>query len=313
MDIKPQQIPSVSICIPAYNDADVIGDALRSALLQEYSRLEILVLDNHSTDETQKVVAEIGDGDSRVRYIRNSENLGMARNFNACIAASSGEYVQILCADDVLETGSVNALSTALREHPDAVFAAVGRTFTDDALRPQRVVRTWPRSEKVKSSRLVRACFVHGNIIGEPSAVMFRRSAAGRGFNDGYSQALDLEMWFHLLEEGPAVLLTQPLCRIRQHREQLTQANIRTGRIVKDKQLLFRSYAGSVGPSLAMWEKLAWDARMASSVVRSRRCGGVADSVDIGEVFYPRTFRRFLFPLIGLAWRLCGALFSQRW
>ncbi len=313
MAIKPLQIPSVSICIPAYNDADVIGDALRSALRQEYSRLEILILDNHSTDETQKVVAEIGGGDSRVRYIRNSENIGMARNFNACIAASAGEYVQILCADDVLEAGSVIALSTALREYPDAVLAAAGRTLTDGALRPQRVVRPWPRPEKVGSARLVSTCFVHGNKIGEPSAVMFRRSAAGRGFNERYSQALDLEMWFHLLEQGPAVLLTQPLCGIRQHREQLTQANIRTGRIVKDKQQLFRSYAGSVGPSLASWEKLTWDARMASSVVRCWRCGGVADPADIAEVFYPGTFLRFLLPLMGLAWRLRGAFFSQRW
>jgi hypothetical protein len=291
----------------------VVGDALRSALRQEYSRLEILVLDNHSTDETQKVVAEIGGSDSRVRYIRNSENIGMARNFNACIAASSGEYVQILCADDVLEAGSVDVLSSALREHPDAVLAAASRTLADVALRPQRVVRPWPGPEKVDSTRLVSACFVHGNLIGEPSAVMFRRSAAGRGFNERYSQALDLEMWFHLLKEGPAVLLTQPLCTIRQHRGQLTQANMRSGRIVRDKQLLFRDYSASIAPSLALLEKLTWDARMASSVVRSRRCGSVADVADIAEVFYPKTFLRFLLPLIGFAWQLRGTFVSQRW
>src|SRR5438477_1259628 len=99
MPVNPEDIPSVSICIPTFNDAAVVGDALRSALRQEYPRLEIIVIDNNSTDQTGEVVAGIAAGDNRFRYSRNSENIGMARNFNACIAAAIGEYVLILCAD----------------------------------------------------------------------------------------------------------------------------------------------------------------------------------------------------------------------
>lgn len=306
------EIPSVSICIPAFNDAAVIGDALRSALRQEYESLEIIVLDNHSTDGTGKVVTEIAAGDNRVRYIRHPENIGMARNFNAGIVAAKGEYVQILCSDDVLEAGCVNQLSMALHEHPAAVLAAAGRTFTDHALRPKHVILPWPRQEEVASRTLMHECFTRGNLIGEPSVVMFRRAAAGRGFNADYSQALDLEMWFHLLGQGSAVLLPEALCIIRQHREQVTQANIRSGRIVEDKRLLFRQYVGYVEPSLGMWQKLTWDARMASSVVRCRECCGTIDAKDITEVFYPKTFLQLLLPLAGAAWHWRDAFSSQR-
>jgi glycosyltransferase involved in cell wall biosynthesis len=312
MPDKPVEIPSVSICIPAHNDAAVIGDALRSALRQEYARLEILVLDNHSTDQTEKVVSEISAGDSRVRYKRNPENIGMARNFNACIAAATGEYVQILCSDDVLEPGSANRLSMALREYPGAVLAAGGRTFTDRALHPKRVILPRSRQEEIAPKTLMRDCFVRGNVIGEPSAVMFRRSAAGRGFNADYSQSVDLELWFHLLGQGSAVLIPEALCSIRQHGEQATQANMKSGRIVEDKRLLFRQYVDYVKPSLVMWQKLIWDARMASSVARCRECGGTVDAEEIAEVFYPKTFLQLLLPLVGAAWKLRGAFASHR-
>jgi glycosyltransferase involved in cell wall biosynthesis len=306
------EIPSVSICIPAHNDVAVIGDALRSALRQEYARLEILVLDNHSSDDTGKVVHEISVGDSRVRYSRNPENIGMARNFNACIAAATGEYVQILCSDDILEPGSVNRLSMALREHPGAVFAAGGRTFTDSALHPKRVILPSSRQEEISPKTLMRECFARGNVIGEPSAVMFRKSAAGRGFNADYSQSVDLELWFHLLGQGSAVLIPEALCSIRQHEDQVTQANMKSGRIVEDKRLLFRQYVDYVKLSLGAPQKLAWDTRMASSVARCRECGGTVDAKEIAEVFYPKTFLQLLLPLIGAAWKLRGAFAPHR-
>src|SRR5439155_20938433 len=72
-------------------------------------------------------------------------------------------------------------------------------------------------------------CLAEGNIVGEPSAVMFRRSAAARGFSEAYAQLVDLEMWLHLLERGPLVFTPEPLCSFRRHPLQQTEANKETG------------------------------------------------------------------------------------
>src|SRR5688572_10969542 len=138
--------PLVSICIPTHDDAPVVADALRSAMRQDYSPLEILVVDNHSSDATWESVQALAANDGRVRTMRNPENVGMARNFNLCIETAAGEYALILCADDALEDGCVELLSGALREHPEAVLAACGRKFTDLDLRPVRVSK--PRSRR---------------------------------------------------------------------------------------------------------------------------------------------------------------------
>lgn len=304
--------PLVSVCIPTHNDSGVVADAIRSAMRQDYSPLEILVVDNHSTDGTWDLVTELIAGDRRVRAMRNAADIGMARNFSACIQAACGEYVLILCADDALQDACVDLLASALGEHPNAVLAACGRTFTDPSLRPRRAYRARARKEEVDSASMLRECFVHGNRIGEPSAVMFRRRAAARGFDAAYSQAVDLEMWFHLLASGSAVLLPEQGCLIRQHPHQTTRANIRSGRIVRDKQLLFRRYAAGISLGLTPFDKLAWDARMASSLARSGIAGATVDCGPLIELFYPKLFRMLIYPLVGSAWRLRSAFPVQR-
>ena len=279
---------------------------------QDYPSLEILVLDNCSTDQTAEVIRQVAAGDTRVRYICHQENIGMARNFNAGIAASSGELMQIVCADDVLLAGSVTLLASAMLRHPRAVLATGARISADEALRSIGVLRPSSRLREIDASELVRECVAHGNKIGEPSAVMFRRAAAERGFNQEYSQAIDLEMWFHLLAQGSAVLIGETVCRIRHHEAQLTQANIRVGRIVEDKRRLFNHYGFRGMRSLAQWEKLAWDARMASSVARSRALGGTVDSVRITEVFFAKLFRYLILPLVGVIWTVRGTANHQR-
>lgn len=296
--------PLVSICIPAHDDARVLADAIGSARAQDWAPLEIVVLDNASTDASGEVARRAAGDDPRLRCLRHPRDIGMAGNFSAGIAAARGALVLVLCADDALEAGAARALAEALQAHPRAVLAACGRIECDEALRPRRVVRARARPQEVEGTRLMRECFAWGNRIGEPSAVMFRRAAAARGFSPEYSQLLDLEMWFHLLAAGPAVLLPQALCRVRRHRGQATAANIRSARLLEDKQRFFRQFAPALAPSLSRAERLAWDARMASSVARVRRAGGAVAGLPLAEVFHPRLFRTLLAPgaaLLGYA------------
>ena len=296
----------VSICIPTHDDALVVADAIRSARAQSYAALEIVVLDNASSDGTGDVVQRAAENDARVRYVRHPQDIGMAENFSACVSAARGSLVQILCADDALEPGAVQALAGALASHPRAALAACGRMLCDAGLRPLRVARARASLAEVPGVELMRECFARGNRIGEPSAVMFRRDAGLRGFNSAYSQLVDLEMWFHLLASGAAVLLPDALCRVRQHAGQMTAANIRSARLLEDKQRFFRQFAPRISPMLSGLDRLAWDLRMASSVARVRRAGVSGEVPLPAEVFHPALFRTLLLPAVAAGWALRG-------
>jgi len=93
--------PLLSICIPTYNRAGIIGRTIESALNQSYRNIEVIVVDNASTDDTENVVAQYRD--KRIRYVKNDRNLGLFGNFNRCIELSCGNYIHILHSDDTID------------------------------------------------------------------------------------------------------------------------------------------------------------------------------------------------------------------
>jgi hypothetical protein len=89
---------------------------------------------------------------------------------------------------------------------------------------------------------VINRCFFGKNYIGEPSAVMFRKKNAQRGFQESLPQLMDLEMWFHLLEQGTMVSLSDEVCAIRQYSGQMSQQNIKTGALIEDNVRLSDAY-----------------------------------------------------------------------
>lgn len=118
--------PLVTIGIPAYNRAGHLREALDSLLAQSYPNLEILVSDDASTDETPRVCQEYARKDRRIRFVRQSENLGIAGNHNFLLEEAKGEYFVWACDDDMRHPDFVRDLAKLLSDHPDAVGAMCG-------------------------------------------------------------------------------------------------------------------------------------------------------------------------------------------
>jgi glycosyltransferase involved in cell wall biosynthesis len=114
----------IAICIPVYNGARFIREAVASALAQTHEPLDIIVCDNVSTDGTAAILAEFSD--RRLRVLSPREHLGMAANWNRCIRAAGPGYVLMLSADDVLLPDALRILVNKVAEFPEGeVF--VGR------------------------------------------------------------------------------------------------------------------------------------------------------------------------------------------
>ncbi|MBH0774742.1 glycosyltransferase family 2 protein [Nocardia bovistercoris] len=97
---------SLSICVPAYEAGRTLEPTLRSILSQD-ADFELLVLDNASTDATGEIAASFGD--PRLRLERNETTLPIGDNWNRAIRLSTGDLVKVVCADDILLPGSLNA------------------------------------------------------------------------------------------------------------------------------------------------------------------------------------------------------------
>ena len=266
-------LPKVSICIPTYNHAQFLGDAIRSVLSQTFTDYELIVIDNCSTDDTQAVVAQYLLRDTRCKYICNERNIGLGGNLNRCLELASGKYIKILLADDFLEPTCLEKSVQALDDHPNAAMLTCARLITDQQFRPLTVAAYSKKSAVIIGRKAIKNCFFKGNLIGEPTAVIFRKEFIRRGFNLKYKQVIDLEMWFYLLEQGDLVFLSEILCRFRQHEHQGTLKNAQEFAAVDDELMLYNDYIHKEYIGDTFLNKQKWKIKLAGIIWYHKQIG----------------------------------------
>jgi hypothetical protein len=221
--------PRVSVLIPTYRYAGYLREAIDSVLAQDFADFELLVSDDCSGDGSAALLHEYAARDARVRVNIHPANVGMVQNWNWCLAHSRGELVKFVFGDDLLaRPDALRKMAAMLDAHPEAALAACARNVIDEK---SRIVAVWSHlgeSGVYAGADTMFRCLAEGNMIGEPTAIMFRRSAGTRGFSEAYAQMVDLEMWLHLLGHGPLVYTTEPLCSFRRHPLQRTEFNKET-------------------------------------------------------------------------------------
>jgi glycosyltransferase involved in cell wall biosynthesis len=115
--------PTLGIALPVYNGERYLREALDALLEQSFSDFELLIADNASTDGTAAIAAEYAARDLRVRYHRNAENVGAARNFNLAFELTPGRYFKWAAHDDLLHPDFLRRCVDALERDPCAVLA----------------------------------------------------------------------------------------------------------------------------------------------------------------------------------------------
>jgi glycosyltransferase involved in cell wall biosynthesis len=234
--------PKVSVCIPVRNGGDFLPLAVDSVLQQSFDDYELIIVDNCSTDGTVKWIEEKASTAPKIHFYQNATNIGLVGNFNACLGYARGEYIKFLCADDLLLPESVQRMSDALDADSSVALLVGGRELIDEKGAPIATRKYAAENANVPGIEVINRCFFGKNYIGEPSAVMFRKKNAQRGFQESLPQLMDLEMWFHLLEQGPMVSLADEVCAIRQYSGQMSQQNIKTGALIEDNVRLSDAY-----------------------------------------------------------------------
>jgi glycosyltransferase involved in cell wall biosynthesis len=124
--------PRVSVGVPVYNGERFIGETLDSIIGQSFTGLEIVICDNASTDGTTAICEEYARKDGRIRYFRNAENIGLAKNFQRVVELSSGEYFKLANADDLCAPDLVAQCVHVLDRHPDVVLCYGKTTLIDE-------------------------------------------------------------------------------------------------------------------------------------------------------------------------------------
>jgi hypothetical protein len=124
--------PLVSIGMPVYNAEKLLRRALTSLLAQDYTHFELIISDNGSTDSTEKICREYQAWNSRIRYVRHSQNRGSPWNFAYVAREARGKYFMWAAHDDLWHPSYIRKCLAMLEAHPEAVLCCTEDTICDE-------------------------------------------------------------------------------------------------------------------------------------------------------------------------------------
>jgi glycosyltransferase involved in cell wall biosynthesis len=190
--------PLVSICIPAYNSEKYILETVEHALNQTWKNIEVLVVDDASTDGTVEKLKTIQD--PRFHYYVNEKNLGMTGNWNRCVCLCKGEYVKLVPADDLLYPGCIAKSAPYLIRHPDVTLVITGTDLINDEGRITGRYAHWPVRGVFRGDKLAKSSILLNNFFGNPVCALFRKEdfELTGGFDEDIPYILDFDLWLSL-------------------------------------------------------------------------------------------------------------------
>ena len=203
--------PLVSVVIPCYNHGAFLAEAIESIQAQTYPHIEILVVDDGSTDNTKEVAC----GFEKVRYI-HQPNAGLSAARNTGIKASTGAYILFSDADDWLMPNAVETNMVLLQQRPDAAFVSGGH----------KKVNRWKQTLEEEPFPVEQDHFqrmLQGNYIGMHGTVLYQRWAFEKVQYDTTLKACeDYDVYLNLSREHPVLHHTKTIAAYRFHSQNMS-------------------------------------------------------------------------------------------
>lgn len=230
--------PVVSVIMPVYNRAHLVGDAVRSILAQRFGNFELVAVDDGSTDRSVEVLEAFGD--PRIRVVRHAHNLGIPDARNTGLEAARGDLIAWLDSDDVARPDRLGVQVDFLRRNPDVALVGSCAGKIDKAGKRKRGVRVPPlQSGDIAAWLLFRSAFQQSSVMG-PADVL-----KAHPYGCGFDVCEDLDVFVRLSRRHRLANLPQVLIDRRVHPDQTVR--LRQDRIRERKVALYAQPLADIG------------------------------------------------------------------
>lgn len=247
----------VSVVLPTWNRASWLAKAVDAVLRQTHANLELIIVDDGSTDDTPAVVSKIAAGDSRVRYLRIPHQ-GIASALNAGFSVSRGKYLTWISDDNYYKDDAFALMLRALNDRPEAGVVYCDFDWIDENGQLQSVCAL-PGPDKLWRQYIIGFCFLYRREVYE---------AVG-DYSPDWPMVEDYEFFLRVREKFPIVHLPNAHpCLCTEHKQRLSHTRWVEGRL-QDARIK-RAYARSDWERFRVWKLTRYQLALAYYVSGDR-------------------------------------------
>lgn len=216
--------PLVSICIPNYNYGRYLDACIQSALAQTYPNKEIILVDDHSTDDSMEIAQRYARD---IHIFQNPTNLGQPQNTDRCVANSHGKYLVILHSDDLLLPHFIERLLPILERFPNVGMAVGERMETDETGIPRPIAPFYNTDCIIPGEKQAKVFLMTSYL---PCQVLLRREVFDKtgGVDERFVVNLDGLLWFKCSLVSDLGYIQMPVSIYRTHADNTTSQYNRT-------------------------------------------------------------------------------------
>jgi glycosyltransferase involved in cell wall biosynthesis len=255
-----QKVPKFSVLMPSYNHERFIGSAIESVLGQTFEDLELIIVDDGSTDGSVEVIKRYAEQDPRITSLFHEVNMGISRTMNDALSIAAGEYVALLSSDDEWIEHKLEKQLPVLEDEPSAVVWSDGLVIDEDGALLERTY-----NERLEEFFLSKAAlpdvrgrkkdgFILHDLLKELN--IFLQSVATRRehfrdekFDESIKFSNDYLIMVDLAANHPFRFIDEPLARYRMHSKNTVRRESIVARYPGEiilRQLFLERFAGSM-------------------------------------------------------------------
>lgn len=234
----------VSVLIPCFNAEKYVEDAVRSIMTQTYQNLEIVLIDDCSTDTTPQILEKLKNEDNRIKIYRNEENLKLIKTLNKGITLCSGEYIARMDSDDISLPTRIEEQVKFLNENSDySIVSTMFYTFKELSGKKNLYINP-VHNEELRAFLLFKSGICH-------PASMIRKTLfteLNLEFEAEYLHVEDYALWSKAMYKTKLANLDKPLLYYRVHESQIS--TIHEDKQLKNKRKVFVIHSKELGMSI---------------------------------------------------------------
>jgi glycosyltransferase involved in cell wall biosynthesis len=209
---------SVSVVMPSYNHEKYLPEAINSVLNQTCSDLELIIVDDCSTDSSQKIIDTFQHKDKRVKPIFHNQNLGISQTYNDGVKHAQGKFVAFIDSDDVWVETKLDKQLAILKTNEDLIVWSEGEIIDQNGISNGKTFTQIENgSGKKKSGNIFQELLSTDNFVFDSSMILKKENLPQRGFDEDLRYLNDYRFVVDLAREHEFYFQEEPLAKYRVH------------------------------------------------------------------------------------------------